>query len=233
MLPCKMESVSHQTTKNGRRLLSENIASQRCAHKGKVPLLSIEALHQLHIFIFVMAVVHAIFCATTMVLGGAKIRHWKNWEDSIRNELSKPQEARTPHLQHHRIFSERAGLYWRRSAVVSWLISFLKQFYGSVTKSDYIALRSGFIRAHIPSNPEFDFHKYMVRTLAVDFKKIVGISWYLWLFVVAFLLLNIEGWHTYFWLSFVPLLLLLLVGAKLEHIITHLAEEAALKRMGP
>ncbi|KAG6504319.1 hypothetical protein ZIOFF_036650 [Zingiber officinale] len=65
----------------------------------------------------------------------------------------------------------------------------------------------------------------MLRTLEDDFKKVVGISWYLWLFVVLFLLLNIHGWHTYFWLSFLPLVLLLAVGAKLEHIITKLAME--------
>lgn len=41
--------------------------------QGKVPLLSLESLHQLHIFIFVLAVVHAIFCVTTMLLAGAKV----------------------------------------------------------------------------------------------------------------------------------------------------------------
>jgi mlo protein len=28
---------------------------------------------------------------------------------------------------------------------------------------------------HCPGNPNFDFHKYMMRTLEVDFRKIVGI----------------------------------------------------------
>lgn len=41
--------------------------------QGQVPLLSIEALHQLHMFVFVLAVVHVIFCVSTMVLGGAKV----------------------------------------------------------------------------------------------------------------------------------------------------------------
>ncbi|KAK3022162.1 hypothetical protein RJ639_045357 [Escallonia herrerae] len=241
MLPCKMESVSsggtheisihenysEQIARNGRRLLAEDTGPENCGRKcscsltsypetvllsqGKVPLLSLEALHQLHIFIFVLAVVHVIFCATTMVLGGAKIRRWKRWEDSIHEDIEKSQ---------------------------------------NVTKSDYIALRAGFILEHCRSQPKFDFHKYMLRTLEHDFKKIVGISWYLWLFVVIFLLLNIGGWHTYFWLSFLPLVvsemtipfychwfsfmykqrhkirewqLLLVVGAKLEYIITSLA----------
>jgi hypothetical protein len=33
----------------------------------------------------------------------------------------------------------------------------------------------------------------MVRALEHDFKEVVGISWYLWLFVILFLLLNING----------------------------------------
>ena len=41
--------------------------------QGKVPLLSLEALHQLHIFIFVLAITHVIFSVLTMVLGGAKV----------------------------------------------------------------------------------------------------------------------------------------------------------------
>ncbi|RZR78236.1 hypothetical protein BHM03_00003516, partial [Ensete ventricosum] len=41
--------------------------------QGKVPLLSLEAIHQLHIFIFVLAVTHVAFSALTMLLGGAKV----------------------------------------------------------------------------------------------------------------------------------------------------------------
>ncbi|KAG6482364.1 hypothetical protein ZIOFF_058995 [Zingiber officinale] len=52
-----------------------------------------------------------------------------------------------------------------------------------------------------------------------------GISWYLWVFVFIFLLLNVNGWHTYFWISFIPLILLLAIGTKLEHVITQLAHE--------
>jgi hypothetical protein len=41
--------------------------------QGDVPLLSLEALHQLHIFIFVLGLVHVVICATTILLGGAKV----------------------------------------------------------------------------------------------------------------------------------------------------------------
>ncbi|KAF3602082.1 hypothetical protein F2Q69_00033914, partial [Brassica cretica] len=130
----------------------------------------------------------------------------------------------------HEFFKMHAGGFWRRSVVISWLRSFCKQFYGSVTKSEYIALRHGFIMTHCPTNPTFNFHKYMLRTVEMDFKKVVTISWYLWLFVVVFLLLNVGGWNTYFWLSFLPLILLLMVGTKLENIISSLAVDVCEKR---
>lgn len=37
--------------------------------KGKAPLLSVEAIHQLHIFIFVLALTHVVLSLTTVVLG--------------------------------------------------------------------------------------------------------------------------------------------------------------------
>ncbi|XP_042004917.1 MLO-like protein 13 [Salvia splendens] len=228
MLPCKMapkeQEASHFSI-HQRRLLAEE-SPPNCP-KGQTQFLSLEALHQLHIFIFVMAVVYVFSCATTMALGGIKIRQWRHWELSIRNEARRPHRVHGHARAQFEGFMERAGNYWRKFTVISWVVAFFKQFYGSVTKSDYIALRSGFIREHCPNNKNYDFHKYMLRTLEKDFKKIIGISWYLWLFVVIFLLLNIAGWHAYFWMSFLPLVLLLIVGAKLEHIISELAKEAA------
>ncbi|XP_022973815.1 MLO-like protein 13 isoform X1 [Cucurbita maxima] len=226
MLPCKRTvSVVHHflspTSLDGynthRHLLSTNTNFQHCLRKGKVPLLSLEALHQLHIFIFVLAVVHVIFCAITMLLAAAKIQQWKRWEDSIHRGLAQSQNDNE--------FKERAEGYWLNAAVIAWMVAFVKQFHGSITKSDYIFLRRGFIKKHCPGEPKFNFYDHITKTYQHDFKKVVGISWYLWAFVVLFLLLNLEGWHTYFWLAFLPLIMLLLVGAKLEYIITRMAQE--------
>ncbi|XP_073102717.1 MLO-like protein 13 isoform X2 [Elaeis guineensis] len=221
MLPCKKEGLTSVQENyhgkdfyygriwNKRRLLAEGASSDHCT------------------------IVHVVFCATTMFLGGFKIRQWKHWENAIQQDIKKheksPVRGRLFHHAPHRLefVKERAMGFWRKSAVVSWLMSFFKQFYASVTKSDYRALREGFIMRHCPTSPNFNFHKYMMRALEDDFKRVVGISWYLWLFVVIFLLLNVHGWHTYFWLSFLPLVLLLIVGAKLEHIITRLALDLA------
>ncbi|KAK7386235.1 hypothetical protein VNO78_26301 [Psophocarpus tetragonolobus] len=203
-----------------------------CAKKGKVPLLSLEALHHLHTFIFVLAVAHVTFCVLTVVCGGLRIRQWKYWEDSIEKDNSKTQEDLEPavtHVHQHAFIQNRFTGFGKDSAILGWVISFFKQFYGSVTKLDYVTLRLGFIMTHCKGNPKFNFHKYMIRALEDDFKKVVGISWYLWIFVVIFMLLNVHDLHAYFWLSFVPLILLLAVGTKLEHVIIQLAHEVAEK----
>ncbi|KAI3962208.1 hypothetical protein MKX01_030758 [Papaver californicum] len=241
LLPCsKPEAKEAKETAHvgfisgiGRKLLSSAGNNEYCTKKGKVPLLSAEALHHLHIFIFVLAIVHVTFCVLTILFGGIKIRMWKHWEDSIAKDKYDTTKHlnKVTHVHQHAFVKDHFLICGRDSAVLSWLLSFFKQFYGSVTKSDYITLRLGFISTHCRGNPKFDFHKYMVRALEADFKKVVGISWYLWIFVVIFLLLNVEGWHTYFWIAFIPLVLLLAVGAKLEHVISQLAHEVATKHV--
>ncbi|KAF8765607.1 hypothetical protein HU200_008098 [Digitaria exilis] len=108
----------------GRRLLSEGAAAaDHCQKKGKVPLLSLEAIHQLHIFIFVLAITHVVFSVTTMLLGGT--------------------DNKVTHVRTHEFIKKR---FKENSVILSWLHSFGKQFYGSVSKSDYTTMRLGFIK---------------------------------------------------------------------------------------
>ncbi|GAA0146779.1 hypothetical protein LIER_06651 [Lithospermum erythrorhizon] len=237
-LPCKKKEEGETTTAHFftslvpgmRRLLAGTSSDQNyCEEKGKAQLLSLTSLHHLHIFIFVLAVSHVVFSALTVLCGGAKVRQWKTWEDAIQKKKFDPEKAmdKLTHVHEHEFVKGRFLGIGKCDSLLSWLISFGKQFYGSVTEADYATLRHGFIRMHSQGNPKFNFHMYIVRAFEADFKKVVGISWVLWVFVVVFLLLNVKGWHAYFWISFVPFGLLLLVGTKLEHIITQLAVEVA------
>ncbi|KQK06217.1 MLO-like protein 1 isoform X1 [Brachypodium distachyon] len=240
MLPCQREEEVESTKEHsvtahiigriGRRLLSDGAAgAEHCRKKGKVPLMSLEAIHQLHIFIFVLAITHVVFSVTTMLLGGAKIHQWKQWEDTIQKDTAGNGPKKVTRVHQFEFIKEHFKGIGKDSRILSWIHCFFKQFYGSVGKSDYETMRRGFIMTHCRGNLKFDFHKYMLRVLEADFKKVVGISWYLWVFVVIFLLLNVNGWHTYFWIAFIPLLLLLAVGTKLEHVIAQLAHDVAEK----
>lgn len=152
LLPCSLsEAPSHASpeSEHHRRLLAEEAAvGGYCSAKHQVPLLSLEALHHLHIFIFVLAIVHVTFSLLTVVFGGAKIRQWKHWEDSIAKDNYETAHVLKPpvtHVQQHDFIRNRFVGMGKRSAIFGWLHSFFKQFYGSVSKSDYAALRLGFI----------------------------------------------------------------------------------------
>jgi mlo protein len=119
------------------------------------------------------------------------------------------------HSSYHEIKSQKRFIIFLMASLFNFYFqqSFFKQFYGSVTRSDYITLRLGFImvgswlyshlnstypflkkktqicrketllhifkgfllQTHCRGNLKFNFHKYMMRALEADFKKVVGI----------------------------------------------------------
>ncbi|KAI4353942.1 hypothetical protein L6164_002860 [Bauhinia variegata] len=82
--------------------------AHNCARKNKVPLLSVEALHHLHILIFVLAIVHLTFCVLTIAFGRAKIRQWKHWEDEIakKNYESTVPKPKLTDVQQHEFIKD-------------------------------------------------------------------------------------------------------------------------------
>nr|POE64236.1 mlo protein like 1 [Quercus suber] len=63
-----------------RRVLAATAGDDYCFKYGKVALVSQSGLHQLHIFIFVLAVFHVLYSVITLVLAKAKMKKWKAWE---------------------------------------------------------------------------------------------------------------------------------------------------------
>lgn len=109
----------------------------------------------------------------------------------------------------------------------NYVSNFFKHLCGIVTQADYEAMRFGFILTHCHGNQRFNFHRYIVYAYEGDFEEVVSISWFLWLLVIVSLSLNVAGWHIYMWISTVALILLLVVGTKLQQVITELATYVA------
>ncbi|KAJ3675356.1 hypothetical protein LUZ60_004398 [Juncus effusus] len=217
----------------GRRLLAAGgVGPPPCTGKH-VSLLSAEAVDQLHIFIFILAVTHVVLSAITVILGITQMRKLKRWENDLQQMIQSGDGSHSTmsimHIEQFQFIKDRFKGFGKAGGLYGWIYAFFKQFYGSITEEDYSTMRLGFINKHCRGNPMFNFYRYMIRALEADFKKVVGISWYLWFFVIIFLLLNVEGWHAYFYISLCPLIILVIVGAKLEHIITELAHEVAEK----
>ncbi|XP_044511921.1 MLO protein homolog 1-like isoform X2 [Mangifera indica] len=239
MLPCEAKSTEKNDgyakrklswydagDETWRRVLAAGDgAEDYCAKKGKVSLISQSGVHQLHIFIFVLAVFHVLYSVITIVLARAKMKKWKSWESetsSLEYQFTNDPERfrftrQTSFVRRHSGLSRRPG--------IRWIVAFFRQFFGSVSKVDYLTMRNGFINAHFAPNSSFDFHKYIKRSMEDDFKVVVGISIPLWIFAVTFLLINVYKWYTLDWLILVPFVILLLVGTKLELVIMEMAQE--------
>ncbi|KAJ0046857.1 hypothetical protein Pint_06072 [Pistacia integerrima] len=191
----------------------------------KVALVSAYGIHQLHIFIFILAIFHIVYCITILALGRTKMKKWKVWEDETKTiEYQYYNDPERFRFARDTSFGRRHLTMWSESSFSLWIVCFFRQFFGSVTKVDYLTLRHGFIMAHLApgSETKFDFNKYIKRSLEEDFIVVVGISPILWFVSTLFLLTNTNGWFAYLWLPFIPLIIILLVGAKLQVIITKL-----------
>ncbi|KAK8968952.1 MLO-like protein 10 [Platanthera guangdongensis] len=235
MLPCHFDYVS-EVTQNKRMLLwnsttiststrrSLAVTSANTCSSGKTSFVSINGLHQLHIFIFFLAIFHVIYSALTMTLGRLKIRRWKEWEKETQTpnyEFSNdPSRFR---LVHETSFVKQHASSWDRHRFLLYFVCFFHQFFRSVRKADYLTLRNGFINVHLASGSRFDFRKYIKRSLEDDYKVVVGISPLLWAAAVIFLLLNVHGWKELFWLSLLPPAILLAAGTHLQAIIAKMA----------
>ncbi|KAL6509874.1 MLO-like protein 5 [Orobanche gracilis] len=206
MLPCEFKESRDEVGSdhhrrrlmwNKHRRLAADSTPKDCK-EGYVPLISAHGLHQLHIFIFFLAVFHVFYGAVTMMLGRLKIREWKVWERQAIQE---------------------------NEASNGWGVCFFRHILYSVQRPDYLTLRHGFVSVHLSSGMKFDFQKYIKRSLEDDFKVVVGIPPYLWMTSLIYLLVNVKGGEVMFLLSIFPLLAILAVGTKLQSIITQMAIE--------
>ncbi|KAJ0893391.1 hypothetical protein HanPSC8_Chr09g0377071 [Helianthus annuus] len=234
MLPCALKDKAEKEGKGARRLLlwyehGRSLAGDSkstCKDKNKVPIITVKGLHQLHILIFFLAVLHVAYSAITMALGRLKTRGWKQWEEETSShDFEFSNDPSRFRLTHETSFVRAHTSFWTRVPIFFYIGCFFRQFFRSVSKSDYMTLRNGFINLHLAPGTKFNFQKYIKRSLEDDFQVVVGVSPVLWASFVIFLLLNVSGWQTLFWASLIPLFIILAVGTKLQAILTIMAVE--------
>ncbi|KAL0844576.1 hypothetical protein Bca101_017822 [Brassica carinata] len=125
----------------------------KCAEKGKVALVSAYGIHQLHIFIFVLAVFHILYCIITYALGKTKMKKWKSWERETKTiEYQYANDPERFRFARDTSFGRRHLNIWSKYSFTLWT-------------------------AHMPAGSEarFDFQKYIQRSLEEDFKAVVGL----------------------------------------------------------
>ncbi|KAK7406948.1 hypothetical protein VNO78_08584 [Psophocarpus tetragonolobus] len=209
-----------------RRYLAADTTSYKCSREGHEPLLSVNGLHQLHILVFFLAVIHVIYSAVTMLLGRLKIRGWKAWEaETSTHNYEFHNDGSRFRLTHETSFVRAHATFWTRIPMFFYIRCFFRQFYRSVNKTDYLTLRNGFITVHLAPGSQFNFQKYIKRSLEDDFKVVVGVSPVLWASVVVYLLINVNGWRIAIWAAIIPVVIILAVGTKLQAILAKMALE--------
>ncbi|MCE3050839.1 hypothetical protein HAX54_048278 [Datura stramonium] len=167
MLPCPLQQslvhgghhapgqghhIQDDTGEHRRRLLSDHFrilaadSPAETCHLGYVPLISIHGLHQLHIFIFFLAVFHVVYSAITMLLGRLKIREWKEWETQVENDYEASNDP-----SRFRLTKETSFVRDNTSFGTTPIL---------------------FYSVHLAPGSKFNFQKYIKRSLEDDFKFI-------------------------------------------------------------
>ncbi|KAI5063979.1 hypothetical protein GOP47_0020649 [Adiantum capillus-veneris] len=191
--------------------------------EGYSPFMPLENLHQLHILIFLLVTTHIVCSLIIVALGMWSVSQWKAWESRahIKAELSVHDGVR---LTRETTFMRAHALNkWKTNTFMSYVVAFFQQFHNVVRETDYHTLRYGFIMSHMPNNASFNFHKYIRRSFQDDYKYVVGIRPGLWVYSLIWWLLNVDGWESHIIFTAVPLILVLAIGTKLQHIITKMA----------
>ncbi|KAF7809552.1 MLO-like protein 10 [Senna tora] len=219
MLPCPLVSTDDASSsgkEHRRKLLAEDTSSssqcKECRHhaawetKGRL-----KALYEM----------------ITFSLDQLQIRGWKAWEEETSSHgYEFSNDTSRFRLTHETSFVKaHASSFWTKNLLFFYIGSFFRQFYRSVRKADYQALRNGFINVHLAPGSKFNFQKYIKRSLEDDFKVVVGVSPVLWASFVVFLLLNVNGWHAMIWASIIPVVIILAVGTKLQATLAKMALE--------
>ncbi|KAH7404693.1 hypothetical protein KP509_15G038600 [Ceratopteris richardii] len=212
------------TLDTGERILATvSVNASEVCGADQTLFMPAESLHQLHILIFMLAIVHIFYTVLIVLLGMWSVSHWKAWE-----ERANTKEALSAHggirLTRETTFMRSHILgEWMGNTIASYLVAFYKQFHTIINDTDYYTLRKGFIKNHMPKNPDFNFHKYIRRSLQDDFKHVVGISPLLWGYALLWLFLNVDGWESNIIIAVIPLILVLAIGTKLQHVMMRMA----------
>nr|POE94826.1 mlo-like protein 12 [Quercus suber] len=108
-----------------RRMLAVKVID-KCTTKGKVALVSAYGIHELHVFIFVLAVIHVLYCITTLALGRTKMRKWKVWEDETKTlEYQHSNDPERFRFARDTSFGRRHLNFWSKSPILLWIVILL------------------------------------------------------------------------------------------------------------
>ncbi|CAI0375336.1 unnamed protein product [Linum tenue] len=175
--------------------------------QGREPFVSLEGLEQLHRFLFVLGITHVLYSCLAVGLAMSKIYSWRKWENQPNLPVDGSVQAKQQRMMRRQttfIFHHTAHP-WSRSRILIWMVSFEIE---SCSILIIILLLVCLVQKHCIERPP------------------------LWGYAIVCIFINIHGLNVYFWLSFIPAILVMVVGTKLQHVVSLLALEV-LQQQGP
>uniref|UniRef100_A0A0D9XPQ1 MLO-like protein n=1 Tax=Leersia perrieri TaxID=77586 RepID=A0A0D9XPQ1_9ORYZ len=176
--------------------LPQNVCSE-----GHEPFVSYEGLEQLHRFLFILGITHVLYTFITVVLSMIKIYSWRKFEtQACQLPTEQLQAGRTKVMQRQSTFVfHHTSHPWSKNKILIWM-DFLRSSASCLLVNLLISTIS--------------CHTHMTSTNI----------WYgAWKMII--MEVSASGLNIYFWISFVPAILVLLVGTELQHVIAQLALE--------
>eukprot|EP00210_Caulerpa_lentillifera_P009137 g8711.t1 len=192
-----------------RKLLAGDSANEDCSASDE-PFWSAQTIHQTHIFIFLIAIVHVLYATTSFLLCLWRIYRWKRFEEnqSLISETLKSNPMK-----------------FGRNAFEYWFWSFWAQFSPSVDAALFGTMRFLFIeRMELPE--KFNFHAFLLDTMVEDFAIVVHADWQMWVVAAIWILVPRLLLVT----TVLSVCIVLLVGTKLELVGVMLSQQYYLSR---
>lgn len=190
-----------ESTGSSRRLLADG-PSHDCSD-GKAPILEINAMHQVHLLIFLIACFHVTFSLSTLLISKARINHWTGWEFWGDDPTETVERLKPPQVY--------------TSSAKKFVVMFCNQFVQTVDPFSYIAFRRYYIsKMELPDS--FIFKDRVMRSLQNDFKSVVGVSPWMWVILTLQLLLEGYHWGKYYIMAIISIVLVLSAGTKMLYI---------------
>ncbi|KAK8529903.1 hypothetical protein V6N12_060667 [Hibiscus sabdariffa] len=209
------------------------VASHQCG-EGREPFVSFDGLEQLHRFLFVLGITHVFYSCLAVGLAMSKIYSWGKWENQANSIADGNLQAKRNKVMRRQttFVFQHTSHPWSRSRILIWMELYkevrlpgttFRFHYGELSFSPPLPMLLALQKHKLPLS--YNFHNYMVRSMEDEFQGILGISWPLWAYAIACIFVNIHGLNIYFWLSFIPAIVVMLVGTKLQHVVSSLALE--------
>eukprot|EP00210_Caulerpa_lentillifera_P009490 g9050.t1 len=188
-----------------RRLLAGG--DSECSDSDE-PFWSAQTIHQTHIFIFLIAIVHVLYATVSFLLCSWRLHRWKRYDQSA-SLRSKTLEG--------------SRMMYGRNAFEYWFWSFWAQFSPAVDELLYVAMRHQFLE-RMDLHDDFVFHTFLQTTMVDEFAIVVHTDWQMWVVAAIWILVPKLLLVT----TILSVLIVLLVGTKLELVGVKLSQQAYL-----